>query len=89
MRPWRRLLQVVFQNPYSSLNPRLRIRYVIAELLVNYGISGGRELGDPVEELTRKLGSRAPRRSTASRTRGAPRHRDACHLREMLLFRQP
>jgi ABC-type microcin C transport system duplicated ATPase subunit YejF len=68
MRPSRRRLQVVFQNPYSSLNPRLRIRHVIGELLVNYDISGGRELEDRAEELTRKLGSPAPRRSTASRT---------------------
>src|SRR5438477_624053 len=31
MRPYRRELQVVFQDPYSSLNPRLRIRDIIVE----------------------------------------------------------
>src|SRR6266852_1952053 len=35
MRPYRRQLQVVFQDPYSSLNPRLRIRDIIGEPIVN------------------------------------------------------
>ena len=59
MRPWRRRLQVVFQDPYSSLNPRLRVRDIIGEPLVNYGVSGGRELAERVEELALKVGLRA------------------------------
>jgi peptide/nickel transport system ATP-binding protein len=59
MRPYRRQLQVVFQDPYSSLNPRLRIRDIIGEPIVNYGVSGGRELKDRVAELALKVGLRA------------------------------
>ena len=59
IRPWRRQLQVVFQDPYSSLNPRLRIRDIIGEPLVNYGVSGGRELADRVAELALKVGLRS------------------------------
>jgi oligopeptide/dipeptide ABC transporter ATP-binding protein len=59
MRPWRRRLQVVFQDPYSSLNPRLRIRDIIGEPLINYDVSGGRELTERVEELALKVGLRA------------------------------
>jgi oligopeptide/dipeptide ABC transporter ATP-binding protein len=58
MRPYRRQLQVVFQDPYSSLNPRLRIRDIIAEPLVNYGVSGQREREDRVAGLALKVGLR-------------------------------
>jgi oligopeptide/dipeptide ABC transporter ATP-binding protein len=58
MRPYRRQLQVVFQDPYSSLNPRLKIRDIIGEPLVNFGVSGGRELQVRVEELALKVGLR-------------------------------
>jgi oligopeptide/dipeptide ABC transporter ATP-binding protein len=58
MRPYRRELQVVFQDPYSSLNPRLRIRDIIAEPLRNYGVAHGRALDVRVETLADKVGLR-------------------------------
>ena len=58
MRPYRRELQVVFQDPYSSLNPRLRIRDIIGEPLKNYGVAQGRALNDRVEMLAGKVGLR-------------------------------
>ena len=58
MRPFRRQLQVVFQDPYSSLNPRLKVRDIIGEPLVNYGVAVGPTLARQVEELAGKVGLR-------------------------------
>jgi peptide/nickel transport system ATP-binding protein len=39
LRPLRRRMQVVFQDPFSSLNPRLRIRDLLAEPIRNFGLA--------------------------------------------------
>jgi oligopeptide/dipeptide ABC transporter ATP-binding protein len=56
MRQWRRELQVVFQDPYSSLNPRLRAGDIVAEPLVNYGVMRGAALRDRVADLFAQVG---------------------------------
>ncbi|MEO1017099.1 MAG: oligopeptide/dipeptide ABC transporter ATP-binding protein [Pseudomonadota bacterium] len=55
MRPLRRHIQVVFQDPYSSLNPRLTVRNVIAEPLENYGFRH-RAIEERVAEVLRIVG---------------------------------
>jgi oligopeptide/dipeptide ABC transporter ATP-binding protein len=59
MRPFRRQMQVVFQDPYSSLNPRLTVRDIVAEPLRNFGVAAGAELERQVTELIQKVGLRA------------------------------
>jgi oligopeptide/dipeptide ABC transporter ATP-binding protein len=56
MRRWRREMQVVFQDPYSSLNPRLRAGDIVAEPLVNYAVLRGAPLRDRVAALFQKVG---------------------------------
>ena len=58
MRPYRRELQVVFQDPYSSLNPRLSVGDIIGEPLVNYGVARGKSLRERVVEILAKVGLR-------------------------------
>lgn len=38
LRPLRRKVQVVFQDPFSSLNPRMRVRDILAEPMHNFGL---------------------------------------------------
>jgi len=59
MRPFRRQMQVVFQDPYSSLNPRLTVREIVGEPLKNFGVAAGRELEIQVRGLIEKVGLRA------------------------------
>ena len=59
MRHVRRRLQVVFQDPFSSLNPRMRVRDVLAEPITNFGLASGSELEDRVAALMDKV--RLPR----------------------------
>ena len=42
LRPLRRRMQVVYQDPFSSLNPRLRVRDIVAEPIRNFGLARSR-----------------------------------------------
>lgn len=59
MRPLRRELQMVFQDPYASLNPRRRVRDLIAEPLRVHTKLSKPEVADRVHELLDLVGLRA------------------------------
>ena len=58
LRRLRREMQYVFQDPYSSLNPRMTVFDIVAEPLVINGAAKGRELEDRVEGLLARVGLR-------------------------------
>jgi ABC-type oligopeptide transport system ATPase subunit len=51
MRRLRREMQIVFQDPYSSLNPRMTVGNIVAEPLVVHGIGTGKSRGESVRRL--------------------------------------
>ena len=53
LRPMRRQLQMIFQDPFSSLNPRMNIYEIISEPLLVHGIGSSSEREDRVAELLR------------------------------------
>jgi oligopeptide/dipeptide ABC transporter ATP-binding protein len=58
LRPLRRHLQVVFQDPFASLNPRRTVGQSVAEPIANYGLATGTTLRTEVEDLFRRVGLR-------------------------------
>ena len=58
MRPYRRELQAVFQDPYASLNPRMRAADIVAEPIRNFEDVSAAEIRDRVVSLFEKVGLR-------------------------------
>ena len=58
VRPFRRELQAVFQDPYSSLNPRMRAADIVAEPIRNFESAGKEEIAGRVATLFTKVGLR-------------------------------
>jgi oligopeptide/dipeptide ABC transporter ATP-binding protein len=59
LRPLRRRMQIIFQDPYSSLNPRMTVRATIAEAMKIHGLVSGRsEEEQKVAALLQRVGLR-------------------------------
>lgn len=56
LRSVRRDMQLVFQDPYSSLNPRMTVAEIVGEPLVCHGVAGGSELKRRVAALVEMVG---------------------------------
>jgi peptide/nickel transport system ATP-binding protein len=56
LRKARRDLQVIFQDPYSSLNPRMTVEELIGEPLVVHKLASGKKLREEVMELMKLVG---------------------------------
>ncbi|MCB0153402.1 MAG: dipeptide ABC transporter ATP-binding protein [Anaerolineae bacterium] len=58
MRSLRREMQMIFQDPFASLNPRMNLLDIIGEPLLVNGVSSRQERADRVAELLRLVGLR-------------------------------
>ena len=56
MKNLRREMQIIFQDPAGSLNPRMRVSRIVGEPLQVHGLAGGAELRQRVEELLERCG---------------------------------
>ncbi len=56
LRPLRADMQIVFQDPYGSLSPRMTVEQIIAEGLSVHGTAGGRNTRDMVAEIMEEVG---------------------------------
>ena len=56
MRPIRKEMQMIFQDPYASLNPRKRVGQIVGDPLHLQGLASGNELKRQVQELLERVG---------------------------------
>lgn len=59
LRELRRRMQIIFQDPYGSLNPRMTVGAIVGEPLWIHRVARGRELEDRVVELLKRVGLRS------------------------------
>ncbi len=58
LHPYRQDIRMIFQDPYSSLNPRMTVFEIVGEVLKVNHLASGQELEDRVAQLLRRVGLR-------------------------------
>jgi len=56
VKPFWQEMRMIFQDPFSSLNPRMTVLQIIGEPLRNYGVASGAEIEDRVARLMQRVG---------------------------------
>lgn len=59
LREYRKRMQIIFQDPYASLNPRMTVGRIIGEALTTHRLARGTEKQDRIGALLRSVGLRA------------------------------
>ena len=52
----RKEMQIIFQDPYASLNPRMTVEKIVAEPLVNFSVGGPKQQRAQVQDLLERVG---------------------------------
>jgi len=63
LKPLRTQMQMIFQDPFSSLNPRMTVRDIVAEPLIIHRMASGSELDDRVSSILKKVGLKPEHRT--------------------------
>ena len=63
LKPLRPAMQLIFQDPYSSLNPRMTVGQIVGEPLTIHGLARGSELDDRVTDMLRRIGLKPEHRT--------------------------
>jgi oligopeptide/dipeptide ABC transporter ATP-binding protein len=63
LQPLRPALQLIFQDPFSSLNPRMTVGQIIGEPLVIHRLARGSELDDRVDDMLLRIGLKPEHRT--------------------------
>ncbi len=63
LKPLRTRMQMIFQDPYASLNPRMTVGDIVSEPLVIHGIARGSELEDRVAQMLSRVGLKPEHKS--------------------------
>lgn len=56
VRVLRKDMQIIFQDPYSSLNPRMTVNQILADPMINYGLYPGKQQPERIAFLLEKVG---------------------------------
>jgi ABC-type microcin C transport system duplicated ATPase subunit YejF len=56
MVPWRRKMQMIFQDPYASLNPRMTVYQTLAEPLLYHGLANSKTIEQQIRQLMDDVG---------------------------------
>jgi len=64
LQPLRPAMQLVFQDPYASLNPRMTVGQIIGEPLLIHRLARGRDLDDRVADMLGKIGLKPEHRAS-------------------------
>ncbi|MFZ1955819.1 MAG: dipeptide ABC transporter ATP-binding protein [Desulfobacterales bacterium] len=56
VRALRKNMQIIFQDPYSSLNPRMTVNQILADPMINYGLYSGKRQPERIAFLLEKVG---------------------------------